>query len=283
MNCRGYPRVLRHPFRDSQERFRNMSEARSKIALITGASSGIGAEFARQLAARHYNLILVGRRADRLSAVAAELQSNYAVTADPLVADLEQDADVRSVEERITGLPALDLLVNNAGFGIDRTFAEADLAGQLAMLQVHVVAPSRLTHAALPGMIARQTGGIINVASLAAFMALPTNVNYCATKAYLVTFSRSLAAEVKKKGIKVQALCPGFTITEFHDRPEQGGAGRAGSPRFLWGSAHSVVADSLRALDRGQVICVPGFINHVIRLLARTGLVDRLVPVFLKA
>ena len=150
------------------------------------------------------------------------------------------------------------------------------------MLKVHVVAPNRLAHAALPRMIARRSGGIINVASLAAFMALPTNVNYCATKAYLVTFSRSLAAEVEKKGIKVQALCPGFTITEFHDRPEQGGAGREGSPRFLWGSAQSVVADSLHALNRGQVVCVPGFINHVIRLFTRTGLVDRLAPLFLK-
>jgi len=260
-----------------------MPEARSKTALITGASSGIGAEFARQLAARHYNLILVGRRADRLSAVSAELQSKYAVTAEPLVADLEQDAGIQSVEDRIVGLPALDLLINNAGFGIDKTFAEADLAGQLAMLQVHVVTPNRLAHVALPGMIARQSGGIINVASLAAFMALPTNVNYCATKAYLVTFSRSLAAEVAQKGVKVQALCPGFTITEFHDQPGQGDFDRERSPRFLWGSARSVVADSLRALDRGQVVCVPGFINHVIRWLARTGLVDRLAPVFLKA
>ena len=251
-------------------------------ALITGASSGIGAEFARQLAARHYNLILVGRRADRLSAVAAGLQSKYAVTAEPLVADLEQDAGVKSVEDLIADVPALDLLVNNAGFGIGKAFAEADLAGQLAMLKVHVVAPNRLSHAALPGMIAQGAGGIINVASLAAFMALPTNVNYCATKAYLVTFSRSLAAEVARKGVKVQALCPGFTITEFHDRPEQGEVGRDHSPRFLWGSAQSVVVDSLQALDRGQVICVPGFINHVIRLLARASLVDRLAPIFLQ-
>jgi uncharacterized protein len=257
-----------------------MVETHSKTALITGASSGIGAEFARQLAARGYNLILVGRRADRLSAVAAELQQAHAIAAEPLVADLEQDADVRSVAARIAGLPALDLLVNNAGFGISKPFAEADLAGQLAMLKVHVIAPNHLSRAALPGMIAQGSGGIINVASLAAFMALPTNVNYCATKAYLVTFSRSLAAEVKPKGVKVQALCPGFTITEFHDEPGRPGAGREGMPRFLWGPAQAVVADSLRALDRGQVVCVPGFINHVIRWLARTGLVDRLAPVF---
>jgi short-subunit dehydrogenase len=259
-----------------------MAEGVIQTALITGASSGIGAEFARQLAARRYHLILHGRRADRLAAVAADLQARFAVTAEPLVADLEQDAGISLVEERIAGLPALDLLVNNAGFGIGQTFADADLAGQLAMLKVHIVAPNRLAHAALPGMIARGSGGIINVASLAAFMALPANVNYCATKAYLVAFSRALAAEVAPKGVRIQALCPGFTITEFHDRPAQGAMGRGNTPRFLWGSARSVVADSLRALDRGQVICIPGFINHVIRLLTRTGLVDRLAPMLLK-
>jgi short-subunit dehydrogenase len=260
-----------------------MTELLRPSALITGASSGIGAEFARQLAAQGHDLILVARRADRLAALAAELQERHGITAEPLVADLSITGDVEKVAARLAELSTLVLLVNNAGFGIGKTFADADLDGQLAMLKVHVVAPNRLAHAALPGMIARGTGGIINVASLAAFMALPGNANYCATKAYLVTFSRSLAAEVAKKGVNVQALCPGFTITDLHGRPEQGKVGRENTPRFLWGSAQSVVADSLRALDRGQVVCVPGFINHMIRLLARAGLVDRLAPVYLEA
>lgn len=258
-----------------------MNDSRLRTALITGASSGIGAEFARQLAARGYSPILVGRRADRLADVAAEIKAKYAITAEPLVADLEQDADVRAVAERIAGLPALDLLVNNAGFGIGRPFAEADLAGQLAMLKVHVVAPNHLARAALPGMIARGSGGIINVASLMAFMAVPTNVNYCATKAYLTTFSRALAAEVRRSGVKVQALCPGLTITEFHGRSAQSGTDHERFPRFAWSSAQTVVAASLRALDRGQVICVPGFLNRMIYWLARTGLVDRLAPMVL--
>ena len=258
-----------------------MSERPQQTALVTGASSGIGAEFARQLAARGYDLWLIGRREERLSALAAELRGRHAISAEPMVADLAQAAGVAAVEARIAGLASLALLVNNAGFGLGGAFVGRSRDDQAAMLNVHMVAPMRLTHAALPGMLARGAGGIINVASLAAFMALPGEANYCATKAYLVTFSRALAAEVRKKGVRVQALCPGFTVTEFHSRPEQGGVGPDRFPRWAWGSAQAVVADSLRALDRGQAVCVPGFINRAIAALARTGLVDRLAPVFL--
>lgn len=251
------------------------------FALITGASSGIGAEFARQLAARGYHLVLGGRRADRLSALAAELSARHGVVAEPLVADLADPAGVAAVEQRIGRTAPLALLVNNAGFGNGGEFYRVELQGQLDMLNVHMVASMRLARAALPGMVDRGAGGIINVASLAAFMALPGHANYCATKAYLVTFSRALAAEVKAKGVKVQALCPGFTITEFHDTPASPGADRVGSPRFLWGSAQAVVADSLRALDRGQVICVPGFINRIAFGLARLGVVNALASIFL--
>ena len=234
-----------------------------------------------QSAAKGYDLILVARRGERLAALAAELQNQHNITAEPLVADLATIDGIEKVAVRLAELNTLVLLVNNAGFGISGSLARAELQGQLDMLNVHMVAAMHLSHAALPGMIARGSGGIINVASLAAFMALPGEVNYCATKAYLVTFSQALAAEVRRKGVRVQALCPGFTITEFHDEPDRPGAGREGYPRFLWGSSRAVVADSLRALDRGQVVCVPGFINQMIRLLTRTGLVNRLAPAFL--
>ena len=259
-----------------------MTDLQTRTALITGASSGIGAEFARQLAGRGYALILVARRTERLSALAAELRDRHGVSAEPLVADLSTTDGIDKVAARLAELSTLALLVNNAGFGISGSLAGAELQGQLDMLNVHVVAAMRLSHAALSGMITRGSGGIINVASLAAFMALPGEINYCATKAYLVTFSQALAAEVRRKGVRVQALCPGFTITEFHDEPGRPGAGREGYPRFLWGSSQAVVADSLRALDRGQVVCVPGFINRMIRLLTRTGLVNRLAPAFLE-
>lgn len=259
-----------------------LNDQRRKMALITGASSGIGAEFARQLAGRGYDLILHGRRLDRLSALAAELSAAHGITAEPLGADLTEASGIAAVAERIAGLPRLDLLVNNAGFGIGGAFANADVAGQAAMLTVHMLAPMRLMHAALPGMINRGAGGIINVASLAAFTALPGNANYCATKAYLLAFSQTLAGEVRRQGVRVQALCPGFTVTEFHDHPDRVGFGRRRIPRFLWGAASSVVADSLRGLERGQVVCVPGALNRVILLLARTGLVNRLAPIYLR-
>ena len=185
--------------------------------------------------------------------------------------------------EHISRLSRLDLLVNNAGFGISGAFSRADVVSQAAMLKVHMFAPMRLAHAALPGMIGRESGGIINVASLAAFLALPGNANYCATKAYLLGFSQTLAAEVRRHGVRVQALCPGFTITEFHDRSDRVGSDRVDFDRrrilrFLWGAAPAVVTDSLRGLERGQVICVPGALNRMILFLARTGLINRLAP-----
>ena len=248
------------------------------LALITGGSSGIGAEFAHQLAARGYDLILVARRAGRLEALADGLRQAYGGAVEPLAADLSSDAGMGTVESRISAAPALALLVNNAGFSVSGALAQAASQDQRDMLNVHVVAAMRLTHAALPGMVARRAGGIINLASLAAFMVLPGNVNYCATKAYLLSFSRGVAAEVRRHGVKVQALCPGFTITEFHDEPGRPGAGRARIPGFLFGPVRPVVADSLRALERGQVVCVPGAVNRGIVLLARLGLVDLLAP-----
>ncbi len=258
-----------------------MDEPQRKLALVTGASSGIGAEFARQLAAAGYDLILVARREARLKALAATLSQEHNVHVEWLTADLATEAGISALAAHIAALPRLDLLVNNAGFGTGGAFAEADVAEQAAMLNLHMMAPMRLSRAALPGMIARRSGGIINVASLAGFMALPGSANYCATKAYLATFSQALAGETKRHGVRVQALCPGFTVTEFHDRPDQGGFDRRRIPGFAWGSAQAVVAASLRGLARGQVVCVPGLLNRLILFLARLGLVNRLAPAFL--
>lgn len=267
---------------DKETRTRPLSEQGHPVALITGASSGIGAEFARQLAARGYDLILHGRRTERLAGLATELAATHGIAAEPLTADLAADAGIAVVEAHIASLPRLELLVNNAGFGIGGAFAGADVSGQADMLNVHMMAPMRLSRAALSGMIARRSGGIINVASVAAFMALPDDVNYCATKAYLVNFSQGLAGEVRQHGVRVQALCPGFTVTEFHDHADRVGFDRSAFPRFLWGAAPAVVAASLRGLERGQVICVPGFLNQIIATLARTGLVNRLAPFVLR-
>lgn len=248
-------------------------------ALITGASSGIGATFARHLAARGYNLILVARREERLRALAAELELQHRIAAEVLVADLSAPAGLERVANRIAGLDSLDMLINNAGFGVPSRFAEVDVRKSLGMIHVHIIAPVRLTRAALPGMIAKGRGAIINVSSLAAFFPMRGNTTYCATKAYLNAFSLALDAELRGTGVQVQALCPGFTYTEFHDSPEYADFNRSQIPRPFWMSAEQVVTASLKALGNGRVILIPGLKNRLFALLARSGLASFLLKI----
>lgn len=244
-----------------------------KAALITGASSGIGAAFARRLAADGYDLVLVARREERLAVLADELGARHGVVVQSLAADLSDPAGVGRVERRVQSLDELDLLINNAGFGARGYFAEADLCEQLKMIQLHVLASVRLARAVLPGMIERDRGGIINVASLEAFIPLPGDATYGATKAFLVTFSQALHEELRETGVRVQALCPGFTRTEFHGVEQVPESDLSRIPAMLWSPADEVVAASLRALPRGPVVCVPGWKNRVIVALARLGVV----------
>lgn len=227
------------------------------LAVVTGATAGIGREFAEQLGARGYDLLLVARDRQRLAATAETLAASHRVEAEALPADLSRDDDVTRLVERLSAAPALTILVNNAGFGSRGRLVDVDVERQEAMLRLHVLAPMRLTRAALPLLLARRAGAVINVSSVAGFVYSAGNVNYCATKAYLTTFSEGLAAELHGTGVQAQALCPGFTRTEFHARipgpVEQ-------HPRFAWLSAQSVVSYSLRCLERGgPVVCVPGF------------------------
>ncbi|MCK4470892.1 MAG: SDR family oxidoreductase [Anaerolineae bacterium] len=238
------------------------------VALITGASSGIGAAFARKLAAEGYDLILVARRGERLTTLATELQQRHSISAEILVADLSKQTDVEQVENRIAEMKTLDVLINNAGFGTSGKFAESDLAKQIGMIHVHVIASVRLCRAALPGMIARRRGAIINVSSLGAFIPIPGNVTYVATKRYLVTFSQALQVEMAGSGVKVQALCPGFTYTEFHDTAEFETLDHSQIPKLMWMSAEDVVAGSLKALRRNRVVYIPGFKNRLLVAVA---------------
>jgi short-subunit dehydrogenase len=226
------------------------------LTVVTGATAGIGREFAEQLAARGFDLLLVARDGRRLEATAKVLAAAHGVEAEAFPADLSRDDDVTRLTERIAASPRLALLVNNAGFGWRGRLAEADIERQEAMLRLHVLAPMRLTRAALPVLLANRSGAVINVSSVAGFVYSAGNVNYCATKAYLTTFSEGLAAELYGTGVRAQALCPGFTRTEFHSRIPGPVEQR---PSFAWLSAKSVVAYSLRCLDRGgPVVCVPG-------------------------
>ncbi|MBK8933238.1 MAG: SDR family oxidoreductase [Chloroflexi bacterium] len=245
---------------------------RRGYALITGASSGIGAAYARRLAQEGYSLVLVARREDRLAALAAELMRDYTITAEALPADLSQAADIARVEQRIAKLD-LSILVNNAGFGTNKgSLLASDLNEQLDMLNLHVMATMRLCRAALPGMIARERGAMINVSSISAFFPSPGDINYPASKAYMNTFSQALQAEVARHGIRVQALCPGFTHTEFHGTPAMTGFQKGRIPSVMWMTAEQVVDESLRSLERNRVICVPGRRNQLLVLGAQNGL-----------
>jgi len=230
-----------------------------KTAIVTGASSGIGAAFARELAARRYDLILVARREDRLAALAEECRGMGAGAADILPADLAKPEDVERIAKRIRELPALDLLVNNAGFGTTGFFADVEWRKHQDMIQVHVTASLLLAHTALPGMKARRQGGIINVSSLSAYLAMPNAVTYCATKMCLITFSEALAKELAGTGVRVQALCPGFTYTEFHDTPEFAQFKRTDVSAGMWMKAEDVARESLDGLETGQVVFIPGW------------------------
>ncbi len=237
-----------------------MKRPNIRRALITGASAGIGAEFARQLAAMSTDLILVARRKERLEALAGELQKDHSISVEVQAADLSKPNDLERIEFTIAAAPDLDLLVNNAGFGGLGTFVKGDVESHLTMIQVQVVAPVRLARAALDGMTARNRGGVINVASTAAFSPL-SGVTYAATKGYLVRFSQGLKLELAGTGVGIQALCPGFTHTEFHVKMAEF---KASIPKFMWMPAERVVRTSLKALGRKKVICVPGWGNRLL-------------------
>jgi hypothetical protein len=241
-----------------------------RTALITGASAGIGAAFARRLARAGYRLILVARRRERLEDLARELGG-----ADVLPADLTRDGELKLVEERILAEPSLELVVNNAGFGVSGRFYESPVEDQARMHQLHVMAAMRVAHAALRAMTPRGQGGLINVSSVAAFGQTPGSVSYCATKAWMNSFTEGLYLELKSAGsaVKVQALCPGFTYSEFHDVM---GMDRSRIPAFLWLRAEDVVEMSLKGLARGKLFVVTGGAYKTIVIL------ERLAPRFLR-
>jgi short-subunit dehydrogenase len=226
-------------------------------ALVTGASSGIGEVFARRLAAGGAALVLVARREDRLEALAKELD----VAVEVLAADLADPDDLRRVEERVASTAdPVDLLVNNAGFGTTGPFHTLDVEREEEEVRVNVLAVVRLTRAALPGMVERRHGGIVNVSSLAAFQSDPGNAVYGGTKAFVLSFSEAVAEEVRKTGVRVQCLCPGYTRTEFQTTAEYE---TSRIPKALWQAPEQVVDTSLAALAKGKVLCVPGVHNKV--------------------
>ena len=223
--------------------------------MITGASAGIGVAFARRLAAEGYDLLLIARRADRLADLAAELG---AVSVEPLAADLTNDADLRRAEEAIASRPNLQLLVNNAGFGLGGRFFETSEHDHERMHRLHVIATMRLRHAALKRMAVADSGAVINVSSVAGFTVSPGGVSYSATKNWMNVFTEGLWLDLKtqRSRVKVQALCPGFTHSEFHDVLKMD---RTLIPKSMWTPAEVVVDAALKGLELDTLFVVPGW------------------------
>jgi uncharacterized protein len=232
-------------------------------ALVTGASSGIGEELARLMAARGHDLVLAARSEDRLRALASELAAKHGVRAEAVAADLARPGGAAALAAELTrrGV-AIDVLVNNAGFAMHGPFAEGDAARQTSLLELNVVALTELTRLLLPGMLARRAGRVMNVASTAAFVPGPFMAVYYASKAYVLSFSVALAEEVKGKGVTVTALCPGATRTRFE--VEAG----VSSTRLFRGrgvmSAADVARDAYEGMMAGRAIVVPGLRNRLL-------------------
>ncbi|WP_426997839.1 SDR family NAD(P)-dependent oxidoreductase [Pseudarthrobacter sp. N5] len=240
------------------------SSALKTTALITGATAGLGAEFARQLAEQGHNVVLVARDRERLQARAHDLENNYSITAEVLSADLTEDAGVAAVVGRLSDVSRpVEILVNNAGIGLLHSFVKNDIADEKKHLKLHVETAMELSHAALKVMLERRAGRIINVASVAAFLPRGT---YSAAKAWLVSFSRWANLEYARDGVKVTAICPGFTHTEFHDRM---GMDKAAAPRWMWLQAESVVREGLADNLRGKAVSIPSKRYKILAAVAR--------------
>jgi short-subunit dehydrogenase len=231
-------------------------------ALITGASSGIGGAYARRLARDGHDLVLVARRRERLDALAWELGQAHGTAVEVLTADLGDTADLRRVEARVAQGGPVDMLVNNAGFGVFQTLAELDPEVMDEMVRVNVMAPLRLSRAAVPPMLARGGGAIINVCSGSVFFPMPDSSIYAASKSLLSTFTRSLHADVGGRGIAVQALVPGLVATEFFDRATTDGDAFLTGREGMVMEPDELVEASLIGLARGEVVCIPSLPDY---------------------
>lgn len=247
------------------------------MALVTGASAGIGECYARHLARRGYDLILTARREERLLAIAGELGSTCGVSVEVIPADLTSKEDLQQLEQRVRNEDRLSMLVNNAGFGVSGGYIEQPVEKHQRMIDVHISATVRLSHAVLPGMIQRRKGYIVNVSSIAGFIPAGGGPGYTASKAYLNYFSTNLQAKLAGTGVRIQSLCPGYTYTEFHNTADYQGNEREELPAWVWMSADEVVACSLRKLDSGKVIVVPGFKNRLVVFFLRSRLATALM------
>lgn len=259
---------------DQRVPFNGGNEER-ETAVITGATSGLGEAYARQLANDGYNLILVARRQEKLEAIAQELQAAHDINVTIAVADLIDENAVYQLADQLATIDNIAMLINNAGYGSRGDFVDVSAEAHHDMIKLHVAATAVLTRAVLPQMIANRHGAIINISSTAAFFRGHDRVNYGATKLYLNAFAESLQIELKDTGVRVQTLCPGFIRTGFHNE-----FGRPSLPNFLWMEPDAVASISLKALNTKAVIVVPGWVNQLQVFLTKLGLGGTLLTLF---
>ncbi len=236
----------------------------SKWAIVTGATAGIGESFTRLLASKGFNIVLVARDLPRMQERASALASTYKIQTQIIQADLSTDAGCGAVEKYIAN-NEIEVLINNAGFGIKKAFTSSEIELEEDLLNVLVRTPMRLMHSILPGMKARNCGTIINVSSVSCWI---TGGTYSASKSYLTVLSESLHTEMNGTRVKISALCPGFTRTEFHQR---GRMKMNSLPNFMWLDADKLVATSWRQSQRGSVLSVPGWQYKILTSVARFG------------
>ena len=247
-----------------------MKSDQKKTAVVTGATSGIGEAFARAFAGMGHDLVITGRRREKIESVADSIRRNHDVAIDVVIAELADRDTLLRLAEKIQAIDNLAILVNNAGFAENGMFHEQDITGQRNTLRVHADATMELTHAILPGMVKRGSGAVINVSSLGGLIPFPNNAVYSGSKAFVCYFTESIGLELRGTGVKVQALCPGMTVTDFHEKmgfePDDlytsKGMRRAMSP-------DEVVEISLAYLERNRPICIPGQNNRITYLLTR--------------
>ena len=251
------------------------------LAAVTGASEGLGKEFARQLAAQGYNLLIIARRPALLDELKTELEAQFGVQVEPLICDLSKHDELKRLEDRLEKEKSLEVLVNNAGFGLGDAFPNVEPDAEESMIRVHVIATMRLARAALVPMCKRKKGYIINLSSVAAFLYGESTAEYIATKAYVLSFSKSLWCDVRRYGVRVQALCPGFTHTGFHSTESMKFFKKEAIPRWLWLPAEYVVRTSLNSIRRSsRIVCIPSFRYKLILALLCNPIGNALMGIF---
>jgi uncharacterized protein len=246
----------------------------NKIAIITGATSGIGASFAKILASRGYNLIITGRRKEKIQKLANELSKKYNIKIEVIIAELSNEKDIKDIIKHISKIKNIDILINNAGYSIYKNYSDTTITEIEKIVSVHILTVMKTISAVLPKMIRQGYGNIINVSSLGAILPIKKDAVYCGTKSFLNTFSESLYMEVRDKGIKVQALCPGLTRTDFHSKLNMKSSDKNKLEKFKRMAPDEVVDYSLRSLKKNKVICIPG---------SRKKLIAKLVSILPKS